>query len=60
MCGMQVCGKCATVNLIFGILFLIAGFGMWSGAPAWWNGWTLIGLFLALWGLSGFMGVHKH
>ncbi len=37
--------------LLFGILFLIAGLGLWGGAPAWWNGWTLIGAFLLVWGL---------
>lgn len=58
VCGMQICGKCSAVNIIFGILFLIAGLGLFT-AP-WYNGWTLIGVFLALWGLGFYMGGHKH
>ncbi|MFH0970236.1 MAG: hypothetical protein V1776_02125 [Candidatus Diapherotrites archaeon] len=33
---------------LFAILFLIMGLGLWSGAPAWWNLYTLIGLFFLL------------
>ena len=52
VCGMHLCGKCSNVVLLFGVLFLVAGFDLWRGAPAWWNGWTLAGAFLLLWGLS--------
>ena len=54
-CGMHPCGKCAISVLVFGILFLIAGFNLWAAAPAWFNGWTLLGVFMALWGLMGMM-----
>ena len=54
-CGMYICKKCGWINLIFGILFLIAA--LWNGLPAWFNPWTLIGLYLLLWGIgSAFMG----
>jgi len=57
MCGMNICKKCAGMNLIFGILFLIAA--LWAGAPGWLNGWTLIGVYLLLWGLASLtMGAH--
>ena len=52
-CGMHLCNKCASVNIIFGLLFLVASLGL-SAAP-WFNGWTIIGVYLVVWGLSGFM-----
>lgn len=51
-CGMHMCGKCAPITLLFGILFLVAGFGLWNGHPDWFNGWTLVGVFLAALGAS--------
>ncbi len=33
---------------LFAVLFLILGFGLWGGAPAWFNPWTVIGLFFVL------------
>jgi len=24
---------------------------LWGSAPSWWNGWTIIGVYLLLWGL---------
>lgn len=51
-CGMHLCGKCAPLTALFGILFLVAGLGLWSGAPMWFNGWTLVGVFLAFLGLG--------
>ncbi len=56
-CGMNICKKCAGVNIVFGILFLIAA--LWEAAPSWLNGWTLIGVYLLLWGLASIaMGPH--
>jgi hypothetical protein len=49
---MHLCGKCAPLTALFGILFLVAGLGLWSGAPMWFNGWTLVGVFLAFLGLG--------
>ncbi|MDE1798195.1 MAG: hypothetical protein KGH63_02205 [Candidatus Micrarchaeota archaeon] len=54
-CGMHLCGKCSMVNLIFGLIFLVAGFGLWGNAPAWFNGWTIVGAYLALWALGMMM-----
>ncbi len=54
-CGMYICKKCGVVNIIFGILLLLAGLGVWDG-PMWWNGWTIIGVYLALWGLMASAG----
>ncbi len=54
-CGMHLCKKCSPVILLFGLLFLVAGFGLWAGAPMWWNGWTLIGVFMLLWGIMAFV-----
>lgn len=53
MCGMHLCGKCTWMVLVFGIIFLIAGLGLYSAA--WFNGWTILGAFLALWGLMPMM-----
>jgi len=50
-CGMYICKKCAVANIIFGILLLVVALGLWSSAPNWWNGWTIIGVYLLLWGL---------
>ncbi len=50
MCGMHLCGKCAMMNIIFGLIFVVAGLGLYA-AP-WFNGWTIIGAYLALWGLA--------
>lgn len=33
---------------LFAILFLVLGLGLWAGAPAWWNPWTVVGLFFLL------------
>ncbi len=46
-CGMSICKKCATMLLIFGVLFLIAAF--WRSAPSWYNGWLLVGAYAFLW-----------
>ncbi|MFH0955204.1 MAG: hypothetical protein V1777_03805 [Candidatus Micrarchaeota archaeon] len=54
-CGMHCCGKCSPLIFIFGILFLIAGLNLWNPAPAWFNGWSILGLFFFLWGLTGFL-----
>ncbi len=56
VCGMNICKKCGTVNLIFGVLFLVASLGLFV-AP-WFNGWTLIGLYLLLWGVSALFMKH--
>jgi len=56
-CGMHLCGKCSWSVLVFGLLFLIAGLGLWAGAPAWWNGWTILGAFFFIWGLMTKMGM---
>ncbi|HLC96744.1 MAG TPA: hypothetical protein VJH97_05485 [Candidatus Nanoarchaeia archaeon] len=53
-CGMWVCKKCGYVNIIFGLLLLIASF--WKGAPGWLTPWALIGLYLLLWGIMSAMG----
>lgn len=55
MCGMHLCKTCALPNLVFGILFLVAGLGLWAEAPVGFNGWTIIGLYLGLWGLIDMM-----
>ena len=52
VCGMHLCGKCAPVNLLFGLVFLVLGLGLWAAAPAWFNPWTIVGVYLALWGLT--------
>ena len=55
-CGQYICKKCAIMNLIFGILLFIVGLGLWRSAPAWWNAWTLVGLYVGLWGLFSLSG----
>lgn len=55
VCGMHLCKKCSTSNLIFGVVFLVAGLGLWAGAPSWFNGWTLVGVYLLLWGAYSLM-----
>jgi hypothetical protein len=54
-CGMHLCCQCALPQLIFGILFIVAGFGLWAEAPAWFNGWSILGIYLGLWGLMAMM-----
>ena len=56
MCGMYTCKKCSVANIVFGILLLIVALGLWGSAPAWWNGWTIIGVYLLLWGLGTVSG----
>jgi len=53
-CGMYICKKCATVNIIFGILFLIVA--LWNNAPWWFNPWTVVGVYVLLWGLFSATG----
>lgn len=55
-CGQSICKKCGVVNLIFGILLLIVGLNLWKNSPVWWNAWTLVGLYLGLWGLFAATG----
>ena len=55
-CGMYICKKCGITNVIFGIILLIAGLGLWKDAPMWWNGWTIVGVYLAIWGLFSLGG----
>ena len=55
-CGMWTCKKCGVVNIIFGVLILVVALGVWDGAPAWWNAWTFLGIYLALWGMMAAMG----
>jgi len=55
MCGMHLCKTCTLPNIVFGLLFLIVGFGLWTEAPAWFNGWSIIGAYLALWGIIDMM-----
>ena len=50
-CSMHICKKCAPMMLIFGILFLMVGFDLWPAAPFWFNAWSIIGVFIALWGI---------
>ena len=54
-CGMHLCCKCVLPMLLFGILFLIEGFKIWPDAPVWFNGWTILGLFFAIWSVVGMM-----
>ena len=54
-CGMHICQKCAIPMIIFGLLFLVSGLGLWAGAPIWFNLSTLVGLFLALLGVMSFV-----
>ncbi len=58
-CGMYICKKCAIVNAIFGIILLVAGIGLWKSAPMWFNGWTILGVYLAVWGLFS-LGEKEH
>ena len=50
-CGMYICKKCGVLNLIFGILFLCAGLQL-EVLPEWFNGWTILGAYVLLWGLG--------
>ncbi len=49
VCGLHLCGKCAMLTGLFGILFLLAGFG---ALPAMINGWVLVGVYLLLLGIG--------
>ncbi len=56
-CGMHLCSKCALMQVVFGLLFLISGLGLYS-AP-WFNGWTILGVDLMLWGLAAMSMMKK-
>jgi hypothetical protein len=49
VCGVHLCGKCSPLMLLFGILFLIHGLGLFTAL--WFNVTTIFGAFFALWGL---------
>ena len=53
-CGMHLCGKCSMAVLIFGLIWLIAGLGLWNPG-AWFNGWTILGAFAVVWGAGAMM-----
>ena len=59
-CGMYICKKCGVMNIVFGVLILVVGLGLWEmllgNAPGWWNAWTLIGIYLGLWGIMASTG----
>lgn len=55
-CGMYICKKCGVMNIVFGVLILVVGLGLWRNAPGWWNAWTLIGIYLGLWGIMASTG----
>lgn len=48
---MHLCKTCTVPQMVFGILFLIVGFNLWTAAPFWFNGWSIAGAYLFLWGL---------
>jgi hypothetical protein len=52
-CGLHLCGKCSKITGLFGIIFLIQGLGLYS--EAWFSGWTIVGVYLALLGLGTMM-----
>jgi hypothetical protein len=45
----------STMTWLFAVLFLVMGLGLWAGAPAWWNPWTLVGLYFLLKALGPMM-----
>lgn len=47
VCGMHLCGKCSPMVGVFGILFAVAGLGLY--VANWFNGWTILGVFMILW-----------
>ena len=53
MCGMHLCGKCAIVNLIFGLIFLVQSLGLYTAT--WFTPWTIVGVYLLLWGLGSML-----
>jgi len=55
VCGMHLCKKCTLPVLMFGLLFIVAGTGVWVGAPVWFNMTTVLGLFMALWAAMSMM-----
>lgn len=57
-CGMHLCGKCAFPQIVFGVLFLAYGLNVWSPG-AWFNGWTILGVYIAVWGACSMMMCKK-
>jgi len=45
-CGMHLCGQCALITLVFGIIFLLDGLKVIAVDP-----WILVGAYLGLLGL---------
>lgn len=48
-CGMHLCGKCAAITLLFGIIFLLVG-----GKYVMVDPWIVVGVYLALLGLASY------
>ncbi len=52
-CGMHLCSKCSPMTVLFGILFLVAGLGIYT---SWFFKFeTIFGAFFLLWGLMSMM-----
>ena len=47
---MHICGKCAPMILVFGILFLVVGLNVLPQF-AWLNGWSLLGAGMLIGGV---------
>lgn len=52
-CGMHLCGKCSPMTVLFGLLFLIQGLGLFTAS--WFTFTTIFGLFFLLWGAMSMM-----
>lgn len=55
VCGLHLCKCCAGANIIFGLLFLVLGFGVWTAAPDYFNFPTLVGFYVLILGLVSLM-----
>ncbi|HIH37689.1 hypothetical protein J4460_02935 [Candidatus Woesearchaeota archaeon] len=53
-CGMLICKKCGYVNVVAGILLILSALS--TNAPAWFTPWTIVGLYLILWGAMSASG----
>ncbi len=56
-CGQHYCAKCGPVALVFGVLFLVTGLGLYKAE--WFNLATIFGLMFGLGGLMAVLGLNK-
>ena len=56
-CAAHFCAKCAPLVLVFGVILLVAGLGLYTAS--WFNTNTILGAFLVLAGVMAISGMNR-